>query len=176
MLITMSNEKSSIFYKLNEPYAAGLFEEPTQCAFARYSRAVRRYWEHCSLHGYDGGPLYPIGLKIVDDYSVAPDFSFTISVNKDKLVTKNGIAAGWVFEALDKPEMPSGPHTVGGAGYTHSIPNYGRVAREGLDSYAERVGRLPQGGFRDGLTDVISGIRCYHARAARVRRRRPGSG
>ena len=68
----------------------------------------------------------------------------------------------------------SSPHTVGGWGYTHSIPNYGRVLREGLDSYAVRVAAglqraeqsmdAGQVDFYLGLSDVVEGIRSWHRR------------
>ena len=44
----------------------------------------------------------------------------------------------------DRLPMIKPPHVVGGAGYVHSIPNYGRVLKEGLDRYAERVAALPE--------------------------------
>lgn len=59
------------------------------------------------------------------------------------------------------------PYVVGGRGYTHSIPNYGRVIREGLDRYAERVNEglaaaerrsdVPAAEFFRGLQDVLAG-------------------
>ena len=51
------------------------------------------------------------------------------------------------------------PHTIGGWGYTHSIPNYGRVIRGGLDAVVgsddkkDEVGNgsSPGAHFRKGL-------------------------
>jgi len=65
-------------------------------------------------------------------------------------------------------------HTLGGGGYTHSIPNYGRVVREGLSEHQRRV----EGGLRRSretgdaeridfylaLGDVLAGIRAWHER------------
>jgi len=159
------NEKAALYYHLNEPYAAGLFEQPDKSAFARYSRAARRYWEHCSPHGYDGGRLYPTGGKFNDPYAVLPDYSYTVSVKRELLAQKETQALAWITEEIGRLPGIGSPHTVGGEGYTHSIPNYGRVAREGLDSYEKRTRALPPGDFRDGLLDVLAGIRDFHRRS-----------
>lgn len=159
------NKKSMLFTQIQEPYAAGLFEEPERNAFARYGRAVRRYLEQCSLHPYNGEPLYPMGAKCDDSYGVRPDYSFTVALNEDVLKEKNSDALQWMQEEMRKLPRISSPHTVGGAGYTHSIPNYGRIAREGLDSYEARILALAEGDFQDGLLDTLAGIRCFHNRA-----------
>ena len=157
--------KTELFQSIGEPYAAGLFEEEDRTFFARYSRAVRRYWEACSLHDYDRGPFYPCGPKLNDAFAVFPDYSFTFDVNEVILGEKSSQALAWMQEEKDLLEGLYGPHNVGGGGYTHSIPNFGRVAREGLDSYEERILRLPDEDFRNGLLDVLAGIRNFHARA-----------
>ena len=38
------NEKVTLFLELNEPYAAGFFEEEDKGLFTRFSRAQRRYF------------------------------------------------------------------------------------------------------------------------------------
>ena len=79
------NKKADLFYKIGEPYAAGLFEEPDRERFFRYSRAIRRYYEHCTLPDAGTGKLYPSGPKYNDDYAVLPEFSYTVSVDKEAL-------------------------------------------------------------------------------------------
>jgi hypothetical protein len=51
-------KKTELFANIGEPYAAGLFGEEGRSAFARYSRATRRYWEACAL------PRMTVGLCI----------------------------------------------------------------------------------------------------------------
>jgi len=65
------------------------------------------------------------------------------------------------------------PHVVGGAGFTHSIPNYTRVLTEGLEEHARRIeigleqahrhGDRQRIEFYLGLQDVLTGIRCWHS-------------
>lgn len=157
--------KSALFQALGEPYAAGLFEDEGRSPFARYSRAARRYLEACSLSPYDGGPLYPCGSKVNDPFAVLPDYSYTVSVNEGLLNKKDPRALAYIREETGRLAGIGGPHTVGGAGYTHSIPNFERIAREGLASCEKRVLALPSGDFRDGLQDVLAGIRSFHARS-----------
>jgi formate C-acetyltransferase len=81
------------------------------------------------------------------------------------------------MRALDaRLDILKGPHLVGGRGFTHSIPNYGRVMREGLDGHARRVAdglrRAEAAGdvvaveFYLGMEDVLEGIRTWTARLA----------
>jgi len=162
------NEISQWFYSAHEPYAGGFFECPKRSRFFRFALAQRRYWENTPLPAYDGGKLYPCGSKTNDSFAVRPDYSSTIYVDWSLLEEKGKFG----FEQLQKemellPSMKT-PHTVGGGGYTHSIPNYGRIVREGLDSYRKRVQMLPQGDFKDGLLEVLEGIRLYHEHALNI--------
>jgi len=51
------------------------------------------------------------------------------------------------------------------AGWTHGVPHYSRILREGLDSYEERIARRPEGEeFREGLLRLMQGLRIYIAR------------
>ncbi len=44
------------------------------------------------------------------------------------------------------------------------MPNYGRILREGLNSYAERAEKIEDRDLREGLLCVYEGIKCYVAR------------
>lgn len=116
---------------------------------------------------YLGGKLYPAGKKYPNPPAVAPDFSYTVSVavDWDRLEKADADCCRAMRAEYDRLPMIKPPHVVGGAGYVHSIPNYGRVLKEGLDRYAERVAALPEGDFRAGLEEILAGIRAYHARS-----------
>lgn len=116
---------------------------------------------------YLGGKLYPAGKKYPNPPAVAPDFSYTVSVavDWDRLEKADADCCRAMRAEYDRLPMLKPPHVVGGAGYVHSIPNYGRVLKEGLDRYAERVAALPEGDFRAGLEEILAGIRAYHARS-----------
>ncbi len=160
----MSN-LSRLFYDIGEPYAAGLFEDTEASPFARFSRAQRRWWEAMPVPDYDGGRLFPSGRLFRGSAALVPSYSFTYSYDPAGMEKKSPECAALLREAL--PAVPSvrSPHDVGGNMYTHSIPNYGRIAREGLDSYARRAQECPDPAFRDGIADVIEGIRDFHARS-----------
>ncbi len=158
------NVYSSLFYQIDEPYAAGFFEEDSKDLFFRHARAQRRYWEACPLAAYSGGSLYPDGYKFQDTYAVHPDFSFTFRIDSAALSAKSVKAAR--IAGNDMPQVPDipEPHTVGGNGYTHSIPHYERIVKEGLDSYADRIRGIRDTDFREGLQEILEGIHSYHAR------------
>ena len=157
--------ESASFYQIAEPYAGGFYEWPARSRFFRFARAQRRFWEQMALPAYDGGQLYPCGGKYPADLAVCPDYSFTFAVNWPLLEEKSPRAAGLLREEADLLPPMRTPHTVGGSGYTHGIPHYSRVLREGLDAYRERVLRLPAGDFADGLLEILDGIRAYQRRS-----------
>lgn len=166
-----SQEWVQSFFENDEPYAAGFFENPHRDRFYRFAHAQQVFWENMSLPAYNGGQLYPAGRKFSSPYAVTPDFSFTFSINWELLQQKGckGIEALRQETSLLKGKDT--PHTVGGFCYTHSIPNYQRIITEGLDSYEKRVQHLKSGDFRDGLLEIIAGIRLYRDRSLALLRK-----
>ena len=179
----------AVLDRLGEHFAAGYFELPGASPMRRWSRAVRRRFEKRCLVSYDGGLLYPAGPRmcgaIAEDRIVEPSYSFTWTINDGALRSLRCSAGGEEALAMDRLKtvmdglMDSvnvwdSPHTVGGRGYTHSIPNYGRVLREGLEAHAARVAAGLDTASADddcggidfylGLQDVLAGIRCWHDR------------
>jgi formate C-acetyltransferase len=154
------------FLALDEPYGYGFFEDEGRSRFFRFARAQRRFWELSPMPGYAGGGLYPSGKKYVKSYALTPDYSFTFSVNGGLLKEKWEAGAALIQEETALLSYAVGPpHNVGGDGYTHSIPRYERVLREGLDRYEKRILALEPGDFRDGLLEIIEGIKIYHRRS-----------
>jgi pyruvate-formate lyase len=175
---------------LGEHLAAGYYEEPDASPMIRWSRAVRRRFERRKLTVYRGTRLYPTGPHTPEGAGenriVQPSFSFTWLLDEDQLNRCLARAEGSEREILERlgRDMRNlhervftwhSPHTVGGHGYTHSIPNYGRVLREGLDEYVRRIHAGladaqehdgPKIDFYLGLQDVVEGIRCWHRRIA----------
>ena len=158
------NENRAFYEERGEFFAAGYFEEPHRTPFERFSRALRRYFENYQLPEYKGEPLYPCGGKYRTPL-VNPDYSFTVAVDWRRLAEQSQEARailGNEFSVLVS-RIPA-VHTVGGNMYTHSYPNFKRIVYEGLDSYEERVTRISDPTVRLGLLDLLSGIRCFHAR------------
>jgi len=160
----LHNEIYSFFTDRGEYYGAGYFEEPHKSPFERFSRALRRYFENYRLPEYKGEPLYPCGGKWRTPL-VNPDFSFTVAVDWRRLAEQSQEvreALGNEF-SLYVSRVPS-VHTVGGNMYTHSYPNFKRIVYEGLDSYEERIKKIADNEVREGLLDLMIGIRCFHSR------------
>jgi formate C-acetyltransferase len=152
------------FFAVKEPYAGGFFEETGRSRFFRFSRAQRRFWEQAPLEGYRGGALYPCGNKYPHAPAVQPSFSYTFTVDWEALEKKWREGVSFLRRETDIFLSVGAPHNVGGDMYTHSIPRYDRVLREGLDAYQARIRALPEGDFREGLLDLLKGIRAYHRR------------
>ena len=185
----MSLPDPELLGQLGEWFAAGCFELPDESPVRRWSRAVRRRFEHRELTLYGGTSLYPSGARVPDgavmNRIIASSYSFTWAFDRAALRVAQSRAEGDVAEtlsALDAEMTRLGslvdvwdsPHTVGGRGYTHSIPNYGRVLREGLRAHEERIvtglASARQAGEAEkidlylGLMDVLSGVRTWHRR------------
>lgn len=172
---------------LREFFAAGFLEDPDASPMCRWSRAVRRRLEQRSLSPYEGTLLYPAGpvRRGHEDRALAPSYSFTWQFNEGALEELLGAATEEqrtallaVRECMRELAAKIGgvrtTHTFGGGGYTHSVPNYGRVVREGLSEHQRRVedglvrSREAQDAeridFYLALSDVLTGISAWHER------------
>ncbi len=176
-----------ILADLGEHFASGYWEKPQDSPMRRWSRAVRRRFERRTLTPYAGSLLYPHGPKDAGDCDriLQPSYSFTYAWNEQEWQRRMAQATAQhqatliamrdeVRQLQDRIGRFTTPHTIGGAGYTHSIPHYGRVLCEGLDGYetriraglgrAERQDNRTEIDFYLGLLDVLAGIRAWHSR------------
>jgi formate C-acetyltransferase len=191
----MGHPHPHVLNQLGEHFAAGYVERPNAAPITRWSRAVRRRFARRALAPYRGERLYPSGPRVLEgvweDRILQPSFSFTWTLDERELEAALAEATETEQQTLEclEGEMRDlrqqlivwrSPHTVGGHGYTHSIPNYGRVLREGLNEHARRVQAglaaarervvahkrddAGQIAFYEGLEDVLAGIRCWHRR------------
>ena len=153
----------AVLKELREFFAAGYFEKPDASLMAHVGRAARRRYEHRAPPPYAGGLLYPCGSKNDPDNRImSPQFnSYFWRADEGALRTALEKAEAYhrpTLEALGQAILAlqakrntfATPHTVGGAGWTHSIPNYDRVLAEGLNGHAPPEGshrqRPGQGG------------------------------
>ena len=150
--------------QMGEYSAAGLFEEPERSLFYRKALALRRYYEHCELPEYNGKPLYPSGV-LNGGLAIIPNYFFGIVDDWGKLRSVEPEAADAIAKEFFqyKSSVPA-EHTVAGNMYTHSMPHYERVLREGLNSYKERVMKAEDADFREGLMHLLCGIETYVSR------------
>lgn len=170
------NSVVKLFSDIGEPYAAGLFEDEERGDFYRFSKAVRRFYEARPVNSYKGGRLYPSGLDERGDFTVQPDCakSFnpatggkgTLKGFFEPLSRKNSEAADIMLKFREEHNFTVSPSSeaITISGYTHSIPHYERVLAEGFDSYVERINRIADVDMRDGLLEVLEGLKDYHNR------------
>jgi pyruvate-formate lyase len=171
--------------ELGEHFAAGFFEHPRQSASRRMARGVRRHLERRRAQEWSGQELYPAGAYSIWQGGQAVSFGYSRSMRYSAAACRELGSehphAEAALQALDAalsqyPMVGSdiaAEFHLGGAGYTHSIPNFGRVAREGLDQYQsrleQRLDRARHMGETDAedlclaLLDVLLGIRAWHA-------------
>jgi pyruvate-formate lyase len=173
-------------FAAGEFFAAG-FLGITGSPLRRMAYGWRLQLEHARPPQWKDEPLYPSGKYswFAQGNAIAFDYSYSMAVNQLELERRQiagkqehrAIYAGLQVlgfyprstDILD-PDL-----TLGGNNYTHSILNYGRVIREGLESYARRVnarlfsasaGNDPMAvDFFGAMDDVLSGIRAAHQRS-----------
>ena len=149
------------FLDLGEYLAAGLFENEDTSYFERYSRGWRRYLENYRLPEYNGEPIFPVGA--ISRTLVKQSYAFTVEVESKALYEADATCAQELDKLLKLFAMKvPGRHTIGGCMYTHAHPNFKRILHEGLNSYEERIKKLPDSEVRRGLLDLMTGIRTLH--------------
>lgn len=141
---------------IGEYAAAGLFEKPQGSLFLRKAMGLRRFYENCSIPQYNGKPLYPSGRLI------APNYLNGLAVDWQKLEAEDEEAIELIKKEFCcyRSSVPA-EHSVAGNMYTHSMPNYERILKEGFLSYIPRIERMEDKNMCEGLLHLISGIECY---------------
>jgi len=156
----MMKEIYNTLREAGEYYAAELIVNTDRSPLYRYSRAVAEFLVHTALPQYNGGQLYPggVGFAGISRAAVKPEYSYTCSVNMGAVNNISPEAAELLAAEFSKVAPINTPHTVGGAGYTHSFINYRRILAEGLSGYRARVEKLPVCDFRDAMIILLDGI------------------
>lgn len=172
---------------LGETFASGFFEVPEASALNRMARGARRHLEAADLAPWDGASLYPAGPHSVWQQGAAVCFHYSHSLVWDRgvlarLAQEHPEAAATLTATAqflaDYPMVGTAippEFRLGGAGFTHSIPHFGRLCREGLAGYEERLaghlatalrrGDEPRVQFCQALQDVLAGIGTWHRRS-----------
>lgn len=154
------------FFKAGEYFAAGLFYDAAAPRFLRYAKAYEMFLTYRDLPEYNGGLLYPCGQRYPSGSAVFPSCSLGFNLNYALLEKKGVIGAEEVKKEYELYPWRQGPHTAAGNLATHSIPNYGRVLREGLNSYRKRIDNCKDPVLKEGLLCVLRGIEAYRNRLA----------
>ncbi|MHB1456990.1 MAG: pyruvate formate lyase family protein [Armatimonadota bacterium] len=138
----IDDTEAAILESRGQYYAAGFLRRFDISPCMRFVHAIENHLRHCSLHAYDGELLYPAKGFIW----LSPDppqvlWNFYVDLGRNPSIADQYIADASTIEerrAFEKARLCCVTYPVGG-GYTHSIPNYGRVLAEGLDSYRDRI-------------------------------------
>lgn len=121
--------------------------------FYRKAKALAAFYSNCPLGEYQGTALYPSGRIR------KPSFITGLTVNLNEL---DEAAAQAVERKYMRPYcLVSGEHRVAGGMYTHSMPHYERVLKEGLFSYYARIDAMGDPSLRSGLRLLLEGIETY---------------
>lgn len=147
------------------PCAAEYYKHPERSRFYRKSLALRKYFETLPLVPYTGTPLYPSGHR-AENPSMRITYMDGIWFDLKYIEEKDAELAKYINDHPVHSYSSSVPkeHTVAGNMYTHSMPNYERICSEGFDSYIPRIEKIEDKDIREGLLELIGGIRCYAAR------------
>lgn len=173
---------------LGEHLAAGFLELPQGTVLQRMARAVRRQLERAEPPTWRGEALYPAGAFswYKQDNLISFSYSHSLVVPTAQLEQRIAESDGDARETyLALRDLLGGYYQVGsgidrdialgGANYTHSILNYGRIVREGLVAYERRIEEglerarhaedAEKIAFYAAMRDVIEGLRSAHRRA-----------
>lgn len=171
MHIMSRNTLADFFESIDEPYAAGLFEEPEKGYFYRHCCAYAKWFDMAKPPVYKSGEkLYPDGRRYFaencDSRAVRPMYASTYEWNSDRLEEKC-IKQGRK-DAFDEMaafrKISYNPY-----GWTHGSPNYSRIVKEGFDSYRTRILNINEdteekAEFRDGVLKLIDSMKAFAQR------------
>ncbi len=149
--------------ELEEYSAAGLYEDPDRSLFYRKSVGLRRFFEKWPMPEYHGELLYPCGDadRQFYPYNLAIRFE---NIHRAYPEIEKKISE----EFLSHRSIVPSEHAIGGNMYIHSMPNYERVLKEGLNSYIPRIENIQDPEMREGLLQIVEGIRVYQQRCREV--------
>ncbi len=155
------------FMNAGLPCAAAYYEEPERSRFYRKCRAMRVYFETLPLANYTGTLLYPSGGR-PKHTSMHITYMDGIWFDLKYIESKDAALANYIREHpvhSFKSTIPN-EHTVAGNMSLHSMPNYERICAEGFNSYIPRIEKIKDTDIREGLINLVEGIRCYAQRCA----------
>ena len=122
---------------------------------------MRRYYENAPIPAWHGEKLYPCGVLPVDT-AVRPSYQNGLELHLELISQKDPLLASHLQADFGQfRSFVPAEHGVGGNMFTHSMPNYPRIIKEGLLSYLPRIEKIADADMREGLLHVVAGIRAY---------------
>ena len=145
--------------ELKEFNGAGLYEEPSRSLFYKKALGLRRFYENCDIPEYHGELLFPSGAV------TAPNYLTGLAINWEQLDSHSEELAHQIRQDFCQYHSSVSPeHSVAGNMYTHSMPNYERILKEGFESYIQRIQQIQDTDFKEGLLHLVEGLRSYICR------------
>jgi len=168
---------SEFLFKKGEWFASGFFEDESLPPIIRISKGIRRQLEIVKIPEYKNTLLFPSGENFLWQTSnniLSFHYSYSMSYSPYKIeelikVSKKEEKEIWeeVKKKLDKyfsfPVIAQQKYTVGGWGWTHSIPDYGKVLKYGLSYYKNRI-KIGKSDFYKAMEELIEAIEVFHKR------------
>jgi len=168
----MKTETYKTLLELKEYFLAGFYENKFDSNQKRYSKALKLYAENAGSCEYADSALFPAGdaniWRLIPDTSAGFSYSFSSYYDgnffKEKLETitdmDKQLLMNKVADDMEKIHTRCifGQYACGGSGYTHSIINYGRILKEGLGEYKNRLINKLAEADSDGKKDFYSSL------------------
>lgn len=151
------------FLDCKEYAAAGAYEEPHRSLFYRKSLAIRRFYERCELPAYQGKPLYPSGV-MQTKMRIYPHYLNGLKIAEHEFKDDYALAEQYKQDFCKYASSVPIEHTVAGNMWTHGMPNYERILKEGFLSYVARIEKIEDLDMKEGLLHLIKGIERYAER------------
>ncbi len=138
----LTEAEAAILDSMKQYYTAGFMYGANVSIPMRFANAISNHLRKCTLHPYNGGKLFPSSGMIwlpPDAAQILWNFYVELGRNPqaaDDLISKT--TDPQEISVLTKAKLCAETYPRGG-GYTHSIPNFGRMLAEGLTSYKKRI-------------------------------------
>ena len=180
--MNIKSAEAELLLKFGEVFAAGLFENPEASQNGRFARSIRRYFEHAEPV-YADTKLYPAGDKtpwsLIPKQKIGYNYSYSLAGggleeylpqcdnDSEREILKQIIKKLEDFKNILIPVQ----FRIGGSGYVHSIINYERILKEGLNNYLRRVeqkldtaGTSEEQDYYKALSEVLNAIILFHGK------------
>lgn len=166
-----------------EWFASGFFEDESLPPVLRIAKGIKKQLENVPIPPFKETFLFPSGKNFLwqtENNILTFHYSYSMNYHPEKIEEEINKSEGeekklWkeLKRKLDKyfsyPLIFESKYTVGGRGWTHSIPNYEKVLKYGMLHYLEKIIERKEKDaekkeFYEAMEEVIKGIKIFHAR------------
>lgn len=136
----ITEEESQVLVEAGQVFASGFLLGDGKSIPARHANGIYSELTLQTLPVYNGEPIYPAIPMVASNQAVWPHYvSMDLTFNPEFARTLSNSAS----DSLGKQAFEKLTHFCEdyprGGGYTHSIVNFGRILKEGLYAYDQRI-------------------------------------